>query len=82
MFNMLHLSIELQSAEKSYKFPFTDTSLDSVALNPVDILPRQNWVGKLTFLLSALNLKISFPLTTNNYYQHYNVNSSKILCLL
>ena len=42
MFNMLHLSIELQSAEKSYKFPFTDTSLDSVALNPVDILPRQN----------------------------------------
>ena len=27
---------------------------------------RQNWDGKLTFLLSALNLKISFPLT-NKY---------------
>ena len=35
--------------EKSYTFPFKDTSLDSVALNPSDILPRQNRVGKLTF---------------------------------
>ena len=42
---------------------FKDTSLDSVALNPLKILPRQNWVGKLTFLLSALNLKIYFLLT-------------------
>ena len=30
------------------------------------MLRRQNWVGKLTFLLSALNLKITFPLT-NKY---------------
>ena len=42
MFIILNLSIELQSAEKSYTFPFKDTSLDLVALNPLDILPRQN----------------------------------------
>ena len=35
--------------EKSYTFRFKDTSLDSVALKSLDILPRQNWVGKLTF---------------------------------
>ena len=46
--------------EKSYAFQFKDTSLDSIALNPLDILPRQNWVGKLTFLLLDSNLKISF----------------------
>ena len=42
------------------------TSLDSIVLNPLDILARQNWVGKLTFLLSALlsalKLKTSCPL--------------------
>ena len=27
------------------------------------MLPKQNWVGKLTFLLSSLYLKISFPFT-------------------
>ena len=27
------------------------------------MLPRQNWVGKLTFLFSDLNLKISLSLT-------------------
>ena len=42
MFNMSDLSIELKSTEKSYTFPFKDTSLDSVALNPLEILPRQN----------------------------------------
>ena len=42
MFNMSDLSIELQSTEKSYTFPFKDNSLDSVALNPLEILPRQN----------------------------------------
>ena len=77
MFKMSDLSIELYSTEKSYTFPFKDTSLYSVALNPSDIRPKQNWVGKLTFLLSALNLIISF-LLTNKYCQHYNVNSSKI----
>ena len=60
MFNMSDLSIELLSTQKSYKFSFKDTSQDSAALNPSGMLPRQNWVGKLTFLLSALNLKISF----------------------
>ena len=49
--------------EKSYKFTFKDTSLDSIALNPLEIILRQNWVGKLTFLLSALILNISFLLT-------------------
>ena len=37
-------------------FPFKDTSIDSVALNALDMLPRQNWIGKLTFLLLTLNL--------------------------
>ena len=63
MFNMSDLSIEWYSTEKSCAFPFKATSLDSVALNPSDILPKQNRVGKLTFLLSALNLIIYFPLT-------------------
>ena len=42
MFNTSDLSIELQSTEKSYTFPFEDTSLDSVLLNSLEILPRQN----------------------------------------
>ena len=40
MFNMSDLSIDLQSTEK-YTFPFKDPYLESVALNPLDILPRQ-----------------------------------------
>ena len=40
MFNISDLSIKLYT--HSYKFQFKDTSLDSVALNPLDILPRQN----------------------------------------
>ena len=36
---------------------------NSEELNPSDILPKQNRVGKLTFLLSALDLNISSPLT-------------------
>ena len=63
MFNMSGLSTELQSTEKPYTFPFNVTSLNSVALNSLEILPRQKWVGILKSLLSALNLKISFPLT-------------------
>ena len=50
MFNMSYLSIELWSTEKSYTFWFKATSLDLVALSPSHILPRQNWVGKSTFL--------------------------------
>ena len=53
---------------------------DSQAPNPIDILPKLCW--KVNILLSGLNLKTSFPLKTNNCYQHYNVHSSKILCLL
>ena len=41
MFNMSDLSIELYSTEKSYIFPFKDTSLDSIALNPSGILPTK-----------------------------------------
>ena len=42
MFNMSDLSIELWSTKKSYTYPFKDTPLDSVALNPSDILSKQN----------------------------------------
>ena len=49
MFNISDLSIELPSTEKSYTFPFKDTSLDSVAVNPSEILPRQNWVESWQF---------------------------------
>ena len=37
----LYYSLSLNT-EKSCTFQFKDTSLDSVALNPLDILPRQN----------------------------------------
>ena len=59
---MSDLSMELYSTEKLYTFPFKDTSIDSLALNPPDILYKQNRIGKLTFLLSALNFIISLPL--------------------
>ena len=39
------------------------TSVGSKSLNLSEILSRQNWAGKLAFLLSALNVKIYFPLT-------------------
>ena len=61
MFNMSDSSLKFESTEKSSTFLFKNNSLDSVALNQLDILPKQNRVGKLTFLLSALNLKVSFP---------------------
>ena len=61
---MSDFSIELYSTEKSYAFPFKDTLLEPVALNPPGILLKQNRVGKLIFLLSDLNLIISLALTT------------------
>ena len=39
---MSDLSVEMQSNEKSYTFPYKDTSLDLAALNPLDMLPSQN----------------------------------------
>ena len=45
----------MQATEKWYTFPFEDTFLESIAPNLIDVLTRQSWVGKLTFLLSALN---------------------------
>ena len=56
MFKMLGLVIALHSTEKSYRLPFKDTSLELLATNLLHILPKQNLAGKLTFLLSALNL--------------------------
>ena len=56
-------SIELSSTEKSCAFPFKDTSTHLVAINPLEIFPKKNCAGKLTFLLFALNFQISFPLT-------------------
>ena len=61
MFNMSDLSIGLP-IETSYTFQIKNTSLDSLALNPLEKLPRQDFVGKFTFLWSVLNLKIYFPL--------------------
>ena len=52
---MSDFSIVLQSTKRSYTFPFKDTELVCVALNPLHIIRRQNWVGKLTFFLPALN---------------------------
>ena len=63
MFNMPDLSIKFNSTEKLYISHFHDTSLDSVALNLLEIVPRQNWVATLTFLLSALNLKNVFSIS-------------------
>ena len=60
MFNKSNLSIELKSIKKSYRFQFKDTSLDSLALNPLDMIPRQNWVRNWTFLLSALTYRFLF----------------------
>ena len=61
MFNMSDLSIELKLTEKSYTFLFNNFP-DSVLLNPLDALSKQNQVVNVALLLSALNLKISFPL--------------------
>lgn len=62
------LSKELYSTERPYTFSFKDTSLNSVLLNPSNILPKQSRVERLALLLSALNLKV------------YNVNSN-IYCV-
>ena len=61
MFNMSDLSIELELTEKSYTFLFNNFP-DSVLLNPLDALSKQSQVVNVALLLSALNLKISFPL--------------------
>ena len=60
---MLDLSIELSSTEKSYTFPFKDTSQESLEPTLLDMLPAQNRVGKLTFPLLPLKLKTNFPST-------------------
>ena len=57
MLSMSHLSLILKSTKKSYSFPLKDTSLVSLESNSLDMLPIQNWEGKLTFLISVkLNL--------------------------
>ena len=56
MFYMSDLSAALQSTKKSHRLSLKNTSLDSTVPNLLDMLPRQNWVGKLAFLLLALNL--------------------------
>ena len=49
-----------ESTKKSYTFPLKDTFFVSARtrtkLNLWDMLPRQNWDGKLLFSLLALNL--------------------------
>ena len=51
MFNMSDLSISLYLTEKSYTFLSEDTFFDSVPPNPLDMLHKENWIGKLTFLM-------------------------------
>ena len=51
MFSMSDSSVESWSTGKSYKFPFKDTSLYWKLLTPSDIFPKDNPVGKLTFLI-------------------------------
>ena len=65
-----------------YTFPFKDTTLDSVDLNPSDIFPKQNRVGKLIFLFSALNLIISFLFTKNNYYRYNKLKRNCVFALV
>ena len=42
MFNASDLSIASKSTEESYTFPFKDASLESIAPNPLNMLPKQN----------------------------------------
>ena len=53
MFQMSDLSVALKSTEKLYTFPFKEISLELIVPNvyDMDMLFRQNWGGKLTFLL-------------------------------
>ena len=48
MFHMSDLSTYIIVNSKIGIFPFNDTCLALVAPNPLDMLPKQNWVGKLT----------------------------------
>ena len=79
MFTVLALSVELQSTEKSYTFSFKDTSLGPIKPILLDMLPTQNWAGRLTFPSLALNLNISFLEQISNYYHYFNIKTSNIL---
>ena len=59
--------------EKSYTFLFKDTSLEFISPNPLDVLPKQNWVWKSTVLLSALNVK--------NFYEFF-INKQKTIIMI
>ena len=54
-FKMADLSIELLPTEKSRTFPFSDTSLVSIAPNLFVIPPREVWFGIVTLLILAVN---------------------------
>ena len=60
MFNMLDLLIALSSSETLYTRYF----LGLLEPSSLHMLPRQNSIGMLTFPLSAVNLKIPFPLSS------------------
>ena len=79
MFTVLALSVELQSTEKSYTFSFKDTSLEPIKPILFDMLPRQNWAGRLTFPSLVLNLNISFLEQISNYHHYFNIKTSNIL---
>ena len=48
--NVVNISIDLQSTENSYTFQFKGTPLNSIVLNSLYILPRQE---RLTFELKG-----------------------------
>ena len=54
IFNISDLSKVLLT-EKPYTFPFNNNYPESISSNLIDNLSWQNWVGKLQFMLSALN---------------------------
>ena len=54
IFNISDLSKAVLT-KKPYTVPFNDNYPESISSNLIDNITWQNWVGKLQFLLSALN---------------------------
>ena len=59
VFNMSDLSIYQQQCNQQKNhahFLFKEASLELIAPYALDVVLRKNWLGKLTFLSSDLNL--------------------------
>ena len=68
---MSDLSIEMYSTEKSYTFPFKDTSLDPVGINPLEILPKQRLCWKVNIFIVGFKLK--YFLSINKQITHISI---------